>query len=259
MRGSRRIRSNLSESVERRAERAQMLASLGELSSARQALEAVTAFGQTEFGQTAFGQFCRWGPGGVGARRGGGPEGWGPNPEKVGPEGWGPEGWGPEGWGARHFALFLLSPTGNFILSSLSGGFLVEFWWCLKRRDAQMCAFGVLWLSCEAPAARRFKHHQNSTNRHPDRHKKERNGGGRGKKSAKFWAPHPWGPHRSGPHPSGPPPFGAPTIRGPTLRGSSLRGPFFLGWACTLRDHTLGGHPSGAQKGACSSMFCLFF
>ena len=30
----------------------------------------------------------------------------------------------------------------------------MEFWWCLKRRDAQMCAFGVLWLSCEAPAAR---------------------------------------------------------------------------------------------------------
>ena len=39
MRGSRRIRSNQSESVERRAERAQMFANIGELSSARQALE----------------------------------------------------------------------------------------------------------------------------------------------------------------------------------------------------------------------------
>ena len=39
VRGSRRIRSNFSESVERRAERAQQLANLGELSSARLALE----------------------------------------------------------------------------------------------------------------------------------------------------------------------------------------------------------------------------
>ena len=39
VRGSRRIRSNFSESFERRAERAQQLANLGELSSARLALE----------------------------------------------------------------------------------------------------------------------------------------------------------------------------------------------------------------------------
>ena len=38
-----------------------------------------------------------------------------------------------------------------------------------------MCTFGVLGLSCEAPAARETQ--------------KERNGGGRGKKKkAKFWA-----------------------------------------------------------------------
>ena len=95
------------------------------------------------------------GPGGVGARRGGG-KGWGPEglgARRVG----GPKGgrrMGPEGWGAQNFALFFLSPAGNFFLSSLCGGFLVEFLWCLKRRDAQMCAFGFLWLSCEAPAAR---------------------------------------------------------------------------------------------------------
>ena len=41
------------------------------------------------------------------------------------------------------FALFL----------SLSGCLLVEFWWCLKRRNPSMCAFGVLGLLCEAPAA----------------------------------------------------------------------------------------------------------
>ena len=27
--------------------------------------------------------------------------------------------------------------------------------WCLKRRGAQMCAFGVLWLSCEAPTRKK--------------------------------------------------------------------------------------------------------
>ena len=98
----------------------------------------------------------------MGARRGGGPEPRKSGARRVGgrrvggPKGGGPEGWGPEGWGAQNFALFLLSPTGNFILSSLSPwefsrGILVVF---LKRRHAQMCAFGVLWLSCEAPAAR---------------------------------------------------------------------------------------------------------
>ena len=68
----------------------------------------------------------------MGARRSGGPEGWGPGgvgARRVG--------------GPKYIALFLLSPTGNFILSSLSGSFLVEFWWCLKRRDAQMYTFGL--------------------------------------------------------------------------------------------------------------------
>ena len=37
----------------------------------------------------------------------------------------------------------------SFLLSL--GGRLVEFWWCLKRRGAQMCTFGVLRLSCASP------------------------------------------------------------------------------------------------------------
>ena len=76
-----------------------------------------------------------------------GPRGWGaqrgPNPEKVEAEGC------REGWRAQNFAL-------SFCLSRhkiRSGGLLVEFWWCLKRWSAQMCTFGVLWLSCEAVAA----------------------------------------------------------------------------------------------------------
>ena len=40
-----------------------------------------------------------------------------------------------------------------FTLPPQKGGPFVEFWWCLKRWGAQMCTFGVLWLSCEAPAA----------------------------------------------------------------------------------------------------------
>ena len=80
---------------------------------------------------------CRGGARRVGARR-------------VGPrEGWGPEGWGFEQQqqrrvGAQNFALFFPCPAAKFVLFSLSGGLLVEFWWCLKRRGAQMCTFGVL-------------------------------------------------------------------------------------------------------------------
>ena len=51
--------------------------------------------------------------------------------------------------------------------------------------------------------SRRFKHHQNFTRRHPERHKKSEMVAGEGKKSAKFWASHPSLPHPSGPHPLG--------------------------------------------------------
>ena len=53
-----------------------------------------------------------------------------------------------------------------------------------------MCAFGVLGLSCEAPAAPKPpgftppKFNEQT----PREREKERNGGGRGKKRAKFWA-----------------------------------------------------------------------
>ena len=83
----------------------------------------------------------------------------------------------------------------------------------------------VLGLSCKAPAAlgppglhttapnvhvsgpQRFKHHQNSTRRHPERDKKSENGQER-EKSAKFWPPTllptPFRAHTlRGPHPSG--------------------------------------------------------
>ena len=57
---------------------------------------------------------------------------------------------------AQNFALFFhfSPPLFSFFPLSLSLlGPFVEFWWCLKRRGAEMCTFGVLGLSCEAPAA----------------------------------------------------------------------------------------------------------
>ena len=106
------------------------------------------------------------GSGGGGPEGVGGPKGWGPEPRKSGsPKVWWPGGVGvegveartqkklvarrvgAEGWGAQNFALFFsLPPEISFFLLSL-GGLLVEFWWCLKRRGAQMCTFGVLGLS----------------------------------------------------------------------------------------------------------------
>ena len=87
-------------------------------------------------------------------------------------------------WTAQNFALFFPLWVSHhsflFFFPSLLV-FLVEFWWCLKRRDAQMCTLG---LSCETPAAP------------PDRA-----AGARTRQ-----------PENS---PSGPPPFGPPTFRAP--------------------------------------------
>ena len=76
---------------------------------------------------------------------------------KVGPEGWGAEGWGPEGWGTEISRFFFpLPPQFSFFLPSLGGpfrGILLVF---LKRQGPEMCTFGVLGLSCEAPATCEF-------------------------------------------------------------------------------------------------------
>ena len=95
------------------------------------------------------------GPKGLGARRGGGPKGWGPEgvggrtQKKWGPSGGGPEGWGPKGGGGPKFrAFFPLSHRKFHSLFSLWGvsrGILVVF----EAPGPEMCAFRVLWLSCE--------------------------------------------------------------------------------------------------------------
>ena len=81
--------------------------------------------------------FGRPKPGKSGAPKGGAQKG---GAQRVGPRRVGP----------RNFALFFsLPPEISFFL--LSGGFLVELWWCLKRRGPEMCTFGVLGLSCASP------------------------------------------------------------------------------------------------------------
>ena len=62
----------------------------------------------------------------------------------------------------------------------------------------------------------RFKHHQNSTRRPPEREERVNICGGREKKKREILGPTPRGPIFSR---FGPPPFGASTLRGPTLRG----------------------------------------
>ena len=81
-----------------------------------------------------------------------GPRGGGQTQKQVGTRT--VDGWGLKGGEAPNFELFFPSPTSMFALS-VSGGLLVEFWWCVKCRNPQMCAFEVLWLSCEAPAAQK--------------------------------------------------------------------------------------------------------
>ena len=62
-----------------------------------------------------------------------------------------PKGGAPKGGGPK-ISRFFSSPTGKFVLFfPLCGCLFVEFWWCLKRRGAQMCTFGVLGLSCASP------------------------------------------------------------------------------------------------------------
>ena len=54
----------------------------------------------------------------------------------------------------------------------------------------------------EGPGA--SKHHQNSTRRHPERHKKSETVAGKGKQKREILGSHPSEPHPSGPHTSGP-------------------------------------------------------
>ena len=147
---------------------------------------------------------------------------------------------------AQNFALFLPFPaTVSLFLA------LFEFWWCFEDQDPQMCTRGRRGFTGQP---------ENSKRAHlsvpalqtppkiprenpPERHRNSETVAGEGRKSAKFWAPHPFGappfrcptlcPTLSGPTFSGPHPFGAPPFRGPTL-SPTLRG--LTVWGPTLRQ-----------------------
>ena len=76
-------------------------------------------------------------------------------------KGWGPEGWGPEGRGPNGFGGRRLHTT--------------------TPENSERAHFRA-W---------RFKHHQNSTKRHPRERRKKENCGGRGKKARNFGLPTP--------------------------------------------------------------------
>ena len=60
-------------------------------------------------------------------------------------------GWVGGGRGQK-FVFFPLSRPHFSFFCSLSGGLLVEFWWCFwEGRDPPMCTFGVLGPICETP------------------------------------------------------------------------------------------------------------
>ena len=89
-----------------------------------------------------------------GAPKGGAPKGGaqkGGAQKRGAPKGGGPEGWSPERWGPKISRFFFPVPPQNSFFFALSGGLLVEFWLCLKRRGPEMCTFGVLGLSCASP------------------------------------------------------------------------------------------------------------
>ena len=105
-----------------------------------------------------------------------------------------------------------------------SGGLLVEFWWCLKRRDPQMCTFGLSGCRVKPQRLRGrmgfTRQPENSKRAHlsaptlqtppkfhektPEREEKNEFCGGRGKKKREILGLPPFGPPPFGPHPSGP-------------------------------------------------------
>ena len=96
------------------------------------------------------------------------PKGWRPQPRNSGvpkpgapgfgaPKGRTKDGGGRRGGESPKFRAFFVPLQAQFSFFSPSlVGLFVEFWWCLKRRGRQMCTFGVLWLTCESPAASRI-------------------------------------------------------------------------------------------------------
>ena len=151
----------------------------------------------------------KWGPKKWAPKGGEGPEGWGGRSEgwgrgggAKGGRGWrGGERWGwggggrSEGWGGGgakgggpKISRFLTFSQFFIVFSFLVGPSWI--WWCLKRR---VCVWSSRAVEPETPnvhilGSQCFKHHPNSTRRHPEKDKKSENGAGERQKRAKFWA-----------------------------------------------------------------------
>ena len=121
-------------------------------------------------------------------------------------------------------SFFSLSCRKFHSFFSLWEDFSLNFGGVSEDRDAQMCAFGVLGLSCASPGGPVWWGRRGSTQQ-PESPKPFG--------PHLFWvrapptlrAPTPSGPHPSGPHPSGPHPFGPPPLRAPTPPGPHPRAP----------------------------------
>ena len=152
-----------------------------------------------------------------------------------GPPSAGPPSTGPPPPDRPNISLFFFPfppPFRSFCVSL--GVFSLNFGVVFEFRNPKMCTFGLSGcrvkprrphqtgppgLAHDSPRTPnvhisgplRFKTPPKFHEKTPKRHRKSETVAGKGRKSAKFWAPH----HlRSGPHP-----FGAPPFRGPTLRG----------------------------------------
>ena len=145
-----------------------------------------------------------------GGTQGWGPELWGPNPRKMGP------GWALEGWGAQHFAPLLLSPqeTSRTALPQdrpSPGPPKISLFFSLSRcgvKPRRLRGRRGLHTTIRELQTRTLKgsglqnRHQNSTRRHPERHKKSEMVAGEGKKERNFGGPA--GPVEGGPAEGGP-------------------------------------------------------
>ena len=131
---------------------------------------------------------------------------------------------------AQNFALFFSLPLPFRFFSvslgvfSLNFGGVFEGW---RFWAARVSHDNPRTPNVHISAPRRFKHHQNSTGRHPERRKKSEMVAGEGKNKRYFGPPTlpgptlrgptffwVWRPHPSKPHFSG---FGGPTLRGPEV------------------------------------------
>ena len=142
---------------------------------------------------------------------------------------------------AQNFALFSLSRP-NFRSFSLSlGVFSWNFGSVFKGRAAGVSHDSPRTPNVHIEGSRRFKHHQNSTRRPPEREReKERKWGReREKKREILGNPPPSGPHPSSPHAAGPDPSGPHSSSlHPSAPLPSSGGPpglhFFWVWAPTF-------------------------